>query len=222
MGVNWMRREAEEADNKDNLSGIEIKPEKIREAIAGDLDELKNSSKAMMDFINQQKEERAEAQRVAAERQRAESSRQEPVDFFTDPETAMNNKLRPLAESNAVMASMFVRRELLEKEDYYGDPEFKKHVDAIIDSQPLAARSNAAVIMNAYKIARFDKQKEIEEGKIKSSLSISGGRGSGRSDIAEEESDGGISMSQQEKAYARKLGISESDWVSQKKNMEYV
>ena len=219
----WIKRVAEEEDEqqKEQARVIEIKPEAIRDAIKGDLEQIHASSKAMTDYIAEQKAERAAAQEAESARTRREAERVDDVDFLTNPEEAINKKLRPISESNAVMASMFVRREVLDNQEFYDDPEFKKRVDTMIDQQPLQARLDRSVIMNAYKVVRFDAMKEIEEGKIKSSLSGGGGnRGTRRED---KDSDGGdIPMTPEEKSYARKLGVSEKDWISQKKEMEYV
>lgn len=220
----WIKKPAE--DGKEGDEGqervIELKPEMIRDAIKEDLDNIKSSSKAMVDFINEQKADRQRAQEAEAEKQRRENEKVDDIDFITNPEEAMNRKLKPIAESNAVMASMFVRREVLEGLEYYNEPEFKKRVDAMIDQQPLQNRLDRSVIMNAYKVNRFDFDKEVADGKIKLSLSGGGGnrkgndRDNGRSDDDTE------TMSAEEKQYARKLGISEKDWISQKKEMEYV
>jgi len=217
----WIKRAVEEEEEQEKPRAIELKPEQVRDAIKDDLDKIHASSKAITDFIAEQKAERQAAQDAEAAKQRKESETVGEFDFLTNPEEAMNKKLRPIAESNAVMASMFVRREVLEHQEYYDDPEFKKRVDTMIDQQPLQNRLDRSVIMNAYKVVRFDAMKEIEEGKIKSSLSAGGGnRGSRRDD--KDSGDGEITMSQEEKSYARKLGVSEKDWISQKKEMEYV
>lgn len=217
----WIKKQAEEEDKEEQPKAIELKPEMIREAMKDDLDSIRNSSKAMLDFIAEQKAEKQAAAEAETTKQRKEAEKVGEFDFITDPEEAINKKLRPIAESNAVMASMFVRREVLENLEYYDDPEFKKRVDTMIDQQPLQARLDRSVIMNAYKVVRFDSDKEIADGKIKSSLSIGGGATRGqRSD--KNDSDGGDTISEGEKHYARKLGISEKDWIAQKKEMEYV
>jgi hypothetical protein len=219
----WIKKMADDADSKDDKTPIiEIKPEMIREAMKEDMDSIKSSSKAMMDYIAEQKAERQAAQEAEANKARQENNKVDDIDFLTDPEAAINKKLRPIAESNAVMASMFVRREVLENMEYYDDPEFKKRVDTMIDQQPLNARLDRAVIMNAYKVTRFDAIKDIEDGKIKSSLSVGGGnRGSRRDDKGGGE-DESTTMTQAEKHYASRLGITEKDWQKQKKEMEYV
>jgi len=220
----WIKKQAEEEDGKQEEQSrqIEIKPEMIRDAIKDDLDNIRSSSKAMVDYINEQKAERQRAQEEEANKVRRENEKVDDIDFLTNPEEAMNRKLKPIAESNAVMASMFVRREVLEGLEYYDEPEFKKRVDTMIDQQPLQNRLDRSVIMNAYKVNRFDFDKEVADGKIKLSLSGGGGNRKGGDRDSNRSDDDTETMSAEEKQYARKLGISEKDWISQKKEMEYV
>jgi len=134
--------------------------------------------------------------------------------------------MKPVVESQGALIAMYQRKELLGQMDYYAsDSDFKAKVDALIDAQPLANRSNSGVIMNAYKSVYFDMRKEIEEGKIKSLASINSGsgRGSNQDTGGKSSSDGdGVIMTAEEKAYARKLGIPEASWIKQKKELEYV
>lgn len=220
----WIRPgENEEEEVKPPV--IEIKPEQVRDAIKNDLDGLKASSDAMMQFIREQKEEKeaAAARAADAERRKNKEEREASIDFTLDPEGAFNERMRPVLESQAAMASILLRKEILgngEAYEYYADPDFRKDVDRIIDSQPVASRTNAELIKNAYKSVFFDKQQAIKEGKVKSSLSITSSGGNRETEHKEESS--AATMNQAEKEYARKLGISEKDWLSQKKEMEYV
>jgi hypothetical protein len=119
-----------------------------------------------------------------------------------------------------------MRKETLDKMDYYSsDPEFKNRVDKLIDSQPLHLRSNAGIIMAAYKNTHYDMQQEIKDGKVKSQASLlsnAGGGTGGHSGSSSDKFTDNDTMSEEEKNYARKLGISEKDWTATKKELEYV
>jgi hypothetical protein len=110
--------------------------------------------------------------------------------------------------------------------DYYAsDPTFKNKVDQLIDSQPLHLRANAGIIMAAYKNTFYDMQQEIKDGKIKSQASLlsnSGGGTGGHSGSSSDKFTSDDTMSDEEKSYARKLGISEKDWTATRKELEYV
>lgn len=225
MPVGW-RQEDKPAGEQERP--IEIKPEMIQAAMKPELDKITTSLSAMTDYIATQKKEKedaAEAARVANEGRRRQNEEENKPDFLLDPEGAMRHEMRPLVEQNAILAATIQRDKMLGKMDYYStDPSFQQTVDQLIDSQPLHLRSNAGIIMNAYKSVFFDKRKEIEEGKVKSlaSLNSNGGKGADSgvgTDVGDKKV---ITLSAEEKIYAKKMGISEADWAKQKGQLEYV
>ena len=115
-----------------------------------------------------------------------------------------------------------MRRETLEKKEFYDNPDFKAKVDALIDAQPLGSRANPAVIMNCYKSTYFDNLEDIKAGKIKSALSMGGGSNTGGHTADEADKGDKITMNDDERKYARKMGISEENWMKQKRSLEYV
>jgi hypothetical protein len=225
----WLRTDNKEGDGTGSGDRtIEIKPEQIREALKDDLGkigDLSTSMSAVMDFINEQKADKQRKDEEAEAARRAADNKTDDIDWLNDPEGATKKTMRPLIEGQAAMAAMLMRKETLGDMDYYkSDPDFKAKVDTLIDQQPLGLRSNASVIMNAYKSVYFDMRQEISEGKVKSAMSMNSNNGGG-SGTGKQGSDGGdsdITMTAEEKQYARKLGISENDWMKQKKELEYV
>jgi hypothetical protein len=231
MPLKWKRiAEGEDTGNaKDDLSSIEIKPDDIKDAIKPHLDSMQteiNKSlddrfKPMNEFFAAQKREKDEAARKKA----ADDNKIDDTDYITDPEGTLNKRLEPILKSQAAMAAVIVKKETLGDLDYYSsDSDFRRKVDELISAQPLQNQSNSAIIMNAYKSVYFDMRKEIEEGKIKSKLSAasSGTGGTGGHSGDRKDVDDTITMSAEEKEYARKMGISEADWMKSKKELEYV
>jgi len=231
MPADWLQRKKETGEleiNNEALTSI-VKPQ--LEAVKKDVDSSIDAKlKPVLTYIEAQtkKEQEAEAQRAAAARKKQqEESEIDETDYITDPKGAIDKRIAPLERTIMAQNAIIMRKETLEKMDYYSsDPEFKNKVDALIDAQPLSSRANAAVIMNAYKSVFFDNRKEIEEGKIKSQASLlsnAGGGTGGHSGSSRSNGQGDDDiMSQEEKNYAAKLGISEKDWAAQKKELEYV
>ena len=219
---------------KQDSDDIEIKDDVVKGIVKPQLDELKTSMetsmdtklKPMMDFLAEQKAAKDEAARQAAARARKEATETDETDWIVDPKGAMEKTIAPLKETIQAQSALIVRNETLSKMDYYSsDPAFKAKVDSLIDSQPLSSRANAAVVMNAYKTVVYDHMQDIKDGKIKSqaSLASNGGSGTGNySGSRSEQSTENEELSTEEKMYAKKLGISEKDWNSTKKELEYV
>jgi hypothetical protein len=225
MALDWFQRK------KDN-GEIEINKEAVADIVKPQLEEMKtgfetsidSKLKPVIDFFQAQKAEKEEIERQRAAKEKKEENEVDPTDWITDPENAVDKKMRPILEQNAALASIVVKNEVLGKMDYYStDPTFKAKVDALIDAQPLSSRANSAVIMHAYKSVHYDMRQEIAEGKIKSQASLAsnastgtGGHSGGDKDKADD------TLSAEEKMYAKKLGIKESDWVNTRKELEYV
>jgi hypothetical protein len=231
MASTWMRRDGGESLEE----GLEIKPEHIQKAIKPDLDQLKadfstdidSKLSPVLEFIKQQKEDRESL--IARQQQQNRREQQEdleirPEDFIVDPKGAMERSLKPLQDTIAAQSAIIVRDKTLGKMDYYSsDPQFAAKVDALIDSQPLALRSNSAIIMNAYKSVFFDLRKDIEDGKIKSQASLTNFSSNGTgSHFGNGKNESDVDLSPEEKHYAQKMGISEEAWKKSKRELEYV
>lgn len=228
---NWMQR-----DKKDNNSSvIEIKPEDIQKAMEPKLKEIQTGLSTdldtklspIMEFINNQKKEKeaADAEKSKQQRQQQQDDLEvKPEDFITDPEGSMNKKLTPIVQAVQAQSAMLMREKTLGKMDYYStDPAFAAKVDTLLDSQPLHMRANAAVILNAYKSVFFDMQQEIKDGKIKSFASQASlsNNGTGGPSSGDKKDDPAV-LSADEKAYAKKMGLTEEQWIAGKRELEYV
>lgn len=227
MPIDWLQRKKETGELEVNKEGVTelFKPQ--LDTVKTDMEKSMDTKlKPMLDFIESQRAEKAERERQASAKARKEMLETDPTDWITDPESAVDKKLLPLQETIAKQNAIIMRKETLDKMDYYSsDPEFKNKVDQLIDSQPLSLRSNAGIIMAAYKNTFYDMQQEIKDGKIKSQASLLSGGGNGTGGHSGSSSGKFTSddtMSDEEKSYARKLGISEKDWAATRKELEYV
>ena len=227
MAIDWLQRKKETGEIEVNKEGVTelIKPQ--LDAVEAKINASLDSKLAPMnDFFKEQKSEKAERERQAAAKARKDALETDPTDWITDPESAVEKKLKPLQETIQAQNAIIMRKETLDKMDYYSsDPTFKNKVDSLIDSQPLNLRANAGIIMAAYKNTFYDMQQEIKDGKIKSQASLLSGGGNGTGGHSGSTSDKFTSddtMTAEEKSYAAKLGVNEKDWIAQKKEMEYV
>jgi hypothetical protein len=224
----WNKDEENKQENRsaqDDLRSIEIKPEIITAAVKPHLDTMRTEFtsamdeklKPMNDFFAEQNRQRAEALR----RQQNEAENVDELDYATDPAAAIDKRLAPLIRNQQAANAMLMINETLGDMELYKSPEFKAKVLAKINSQPLQLRSNAEIILNCYKLIAFDEKEAIQEGKYRSSLgaaSTSGTGGHSGSSKGEAE----VTISDDEKIYAKKMGISDSDWVKSKKTLEFV
>lgn len=231
MAPKWLRTEDEgQAASSDaarqDLSRIEIKPELITEAVKPTLEAFRNEIgtqmddklKAVNEFFAAQNREREQAQR----RKQQEEEQPEELDYFSDPAGAIDKKLQPIIRSQQAASAMLMINEVLGDMEYYKtDPEFKAKVLSKINSQPLQMRSNADIILNCYKLVAYDERDAIKEGKYKSILGAASTSGTGGHSGHSKESDD-VTISDEEKVYAKKMNISEADWVKSKKTLEYV
>ena len=226
----WLKREG---DNKDKP--IEIKPEDIQKAMEPKLKEVSDGINKSIDdklapiaaFFADQKKEKEEAAARAAEAKRKENQKDlevQPEDWITDPEGAFDKKVTPLVQTVQAQSAMLMRDKVLKNMDYYAtDPTFAAKVDALIDAQPLANRSNSNVILNAYKSVHYDMQDQIKEGKIKSFASMASLSNNGTSNRGTEDKDkNDTALSEEEKRYARRMGLTEEQWVAGRRELEYV
>jgi len=231
--MKWLRREDDgEGGNKE----IEIKPEDFSKALKPELDSIKSGLSTELDaklapiaaYIakQQEKDDAAEADRKRQQEARSrEDSEIKPEDYLTDPDGVMDKKLGPIVNVVRTQSAIIMRDKVLGKMEYYAsDPEFQSKVDALIDAQPIENRANAAVIMNAYKTVHYDFIDKIKEGKVKTLASAANMNGnstgghSGNNNSKEDDK----TLSSEEKAYARKMGLTEEQWIQGRRELEYV
>lgn len=233
MAPKWLRNEEEQPQAasseaaKRDLSSIEIKPEIITNAMKPQLDAFKTEIGSQMDEKLKAVNEFFAAQNTqrAADARRRQQEEEEPgeVDYFTDPATAIDKKLQPIIRSQQAANAMLMINEVLGDMEYYkSDPEFKAKVLGMINKQPLQVRSNADIILNCYKLVAYDERENIKEGKYKSVLGAASTTGTGGHAGHSKKEDEEVTVSDEEKVYAKKMGISEADWIKSKKTLEYV
>jgi hypothetical protein len=220
------------ADDNDN-SDIEFKPEKLKEDITNEVKsslsafETKNNEtlKPILEMaaqIKADRESRAEAARKAEENKNNKENEVTSEDFMLDPAEAVRRQMQGTNTAVMMLAARAALRETLEdKEYYYGD--IKQKVDAMVAQQPLPSQCRADVIQNAYKLVMFDHMKEVQEGKIKArntSAIFEGGSTGGHD--GKKADDANESMTADEKLVASKMGISDKDWISSRRELSYV
>lgn len=220
------------ADDK-KLDDVEFKPEVFKTELSTEFKTLlaeqetkhQETMKPLLDMaasINKDREDRAEAQRKAAETKRTEDSTITDEDFLLDPMGSVDKKLSGTNTAVRMLAARMAKQDTLgEKEYYHG--EIKSKVDAMLAAQTLEAQMRPDVVENCYKLVMFDHMKDISDGKIKARNSAgtfeggSTGAPSGtKSEGAEE------SMTAEEKLVASRMGVSEKDWISSRKELQYV
>lgn len=216
----WMKNKEEAAPT--------VSPEEIKKIISESQAEQNKKLDAVADYIakQQQKEEKAEADRIAAANAQANKQRHDRLtdegNWLTNPGEMTAEMIKPLIEQQQRTNARLAKEDALGRMEYYDDPTFKSAVDQLISSQPINLQSDPALIMNCYKSVFFDKQQEIKDGRIKSQLSLNGGgRGSGGHN-GSESSKSNDTMTDAEKHYASKLGISTESWIKNRNEMEYV
>jgi hypothetical protein len=231
MPPGWIKR-ADGTEGADDAPKFgEIKPEDMQKAVKPLLDQMKADNdaamKPMLDYFAEQKAERerkAAAEESARRQQTRTDNEVNPEDWITDPMNATRKMMEPLQQTNATLAAIIVRDKTLGKMEHYGDnPAFAAKVDALISAQPLQNQSNAQVILNAYKSVHYDMREELAEDRKKreaAGASFSNNGTGGHSGSKGEEST--ETLSAEEKVYAQKFGISDADWIKQKREMEYV
>jgi len=234
MATKWWNKEEDgkqeestkRGDAKEDVRGIELKPELVEKAMKPHLDAsearmnaaLDEKLKPMNDFFAEQNRQREAAARKAA----ADAENVDDIDYMSDPASAIDKKLAPLIRNQQAANAMLMINETLGDMDYYkSDPNFKAKVLAKINSQPLQLRANADIILNCYKLVAYDEREAIAEGKFKSILGAASSNGTGGHSGARTEG-AEVTLSDEEKGYAKKMGIKEEDWLKSKKTLEYV
>jgi hypothetical protein len=180
-----------------------------------------------MQFIADQKKDKEEALAAQAAREAAEREKNKPpaaeLDFFGDPEAAIDAKLSPIVAQNINLTSRMLRKEIFEADgqfEYYtGD--VKQKVDAFIDGLPLAQRANPASIRNCYFVVMGQQMKEVQEGKLKSRFASVSTPGNGTGAGGGEPEDK-VTLSDEEKRVAQQFGISEEAYAKNRRETNYV
>src|SRR6202166_836159 len=230
----WKKRadgSMEPADSN-SLADIEFKPEQLESKITENFtsalqkfrEEQAEANKPLLEMAAAIQAERAE--RVASAQRVRDAKNQEDnqvsaEDYLLDPEAATRKQLQPVARATMMLAAKMAKQETLgEKEYYHGD--IKSKIDAMLANQPLEPQTRADVIENCYKLVMFDHMDAVRDGKIKSrntSTIFEGGSTGAHS--AKTEGDG-ETMTSEEKNIAKLMDISEKDWISSRKEIQYV
>ena len=216
-----------------DLSDVEFNPSKFKEELTSSftsaMTEMQNkiaeSNKPLLDMAQAIQEERAAKQQRQQREREAAANKENEVsaeDFMLDPEGATRRTLQPLAQSHMILAAKMAKQETLSDKDYYhGDVKDKTY--SLVASLPLAQQSNPASILNCYKIACFDAQSAIAEGKIKSknaAITFEGGSTGAHSGSSSQETVD--TLTNEEKQAASAFGISEKDWAKTRRELSYV
>lgn len=232
----WFTAKKEKPEEEEE---IEIKASKeVKEkldkidTLSTSVDEIKGKF-AVLDemgtFLSEQKRlrEEAKARQLADANKTKNDKTGEEVEqlWLEDPKKAFEMQSQDLRVGMLNAQSMNIRREVFEDEgefEYYtGD--FKKEVDSLIENSLTPSnRIDPASIKNCYYLVLGRKQKEIKENKIKSRFSSmttsssKSGEGSGKA------GDGTITLSDEMKQAAAKLGVKPEDYAKNAREMGYV
>lgn len=216
-----------------DLSDIEFNPSKFKEELTTSFtqqmtqmqESMAAANKPLLDMaaaIQAERAERAENNRRAAAKKNEEENSVTAEDYMLDPEAATKRAMQPVAQATMMLAAKMARQETLADSDYYhGDVKTK--TDGLIASLPLNQQSNPASILNCYKIACFDAQKDIAEGKLKSknaAVVFEGGSTGAHSGSSTGE--GNETLTADEKQAAAAFGMSEKEWTKSRREMVYV
>jgi hypothetical protein len=175
------------AEAKFNSTVAETVKKVVEETTRADkstMESLAASIKAMNErFANEDAaRQRAEAARKQAENQPKFGTPEEEFErFASDPRGYMNSAAEPATKVALMTAARVTRNEVLSGKPYYhGD--FKSKVDSLVESDSnLQNRNNPQYIMNCYKIVLADHMEEINSGKLKQHLGMSGFSDAGNS-----------------------------------------
>lgn len=220
------------ADEK-GLKDVEFKPEVFKTELSTEFKTLlseqetkhQETLKPLLDMaasINKEREDRAEAARKASETKTREDNTITDEDFLLDPMGSVDKKLSGTNTAVKMLAARMAKQDTLaEKEYYHGD--IKSKVDAMLAAQTVESQMRPDVIENCYKLVMFDHMKDINDGKIKARNSAgtfeggsTGAHSGTKAEGAEE------SMTAEEKLVASRMGVSEKDWISSRKELQYV
>ena len=235
MPAEWFRRPdgSVSSEKPDSLKDIEFKPEVLKADIETSLTskltefstEQEKKFKPLFDMAAAIEADRA-AKSAKEQTERNKKQREEnevtDEDFMLDPTGAVDRKMHGTNTAVKMLAARMAKQDTLGDKEYYHG-EIKSKVDAMLAAQSVDSQCRADVIENCYKVVCFDAQKDIAEGKIKaktSSATFEGGSTGAHSgkDTIEKSDD----LTAEEKFVAQKMGISEKDWASSKRELTYV
>lgn len=250
MGKWWQSEKTDVKDDKKDKKDtdeFELKPKEVKEQLdkVGTLEkgfnDFKSKAEGQLDdvsnYIKEQRAKEAKAAKDAADKNKKETQTATDEElndvFVTDPANAtrkivndtLNEHLKPLVESTVNNSARMVIKDIFENRadefEYYTDPTIKKEVESLVASMALANRTNPDAIINAYYVAKGRHEKDIKEGKIKSSLSAasSAGSGTGKTNTSSEET---VTLTDAQKKAAKVFGMSEQDYAKGVKETSYV
>jgi hypothetical protein len=232
MSKFWGKADAD-AEGKPKDEEIEVKaPKEVTEKLAKidaletSMNEVKNKFSVldqMGDFLKEQREAKEETRRKDAAAKAAAKAEETDDTWLTDPKKAAQDMLQPLVIDQINTKSRMLAREIFddgkEFEFYQGD--FKQKVDSYIEKLPPSARVEPASIKNCYFLVLGQSQSEIREGKLKSrfaATSTSSAKDSG----AREGENAPVTLNDDQKRAADKLGIKHDDYAKNVKELNYV
>jgi hypothetical protein len=228
MALDWLRNNKTAAEDQQEL---ELKPAEVKAQLdklngfETKFTELTTSTKAITDWIAQQDALKVAAARKAqseADAARVLEAENNKPDLFTQPDAYMAAALDPLKANQVNMASLLMRREILDDaafEYYTGD--VKKTIDTYIDGLPLSHRADPASIKNCYYTVIGQKQAELKEGKLKSRYAAASTSASGTGGTSATQTET-VTLNDEQKAMAAKFGMKEEDYAKKFKEYAYV
>lgn len=173
-------------------------------------------------FIEEQKEDKKKAKEAAeeAERKRKQKTPEQlqeedeslAAELLTDPKAAFNKLSGPIRDVVMLTRADNIKREVFvdraEEFPYYAG-DIKKEIDATLEKQDLSFRNNAGSVENVYYTVVGKRQKEIQDGKIKSRFASSSGSLKGSADGKQDEIK--IELNDDIRKMMRLTGLSEKD-----------
>ena len=225
MAFPWTRKRA-----IDDQEDIEIKPEEIQKELGLDkinerLTAQESANTEVLTFVREQRQQREAAEARAQEEQQRIQQRKEQEempDFYTDPDKAIAERMKPLINNQINTNSILMRREIFDDPAFeYYDGETKTLIDRYIDSLPLSHRADPASIKNCYYTVMGQKMGEIKEGKLKSRFAKASAAASGTG-ASKGEPETVDTISQDEERVIREFGISKEDYIKNRRETNYV
>lgn len=173
-------------------------------------------------FVEDQKKDKEEAERKRVEKEKNDK-RPTGEDLAArvlsgDVEAVVSELTKPQAELVLSVRADNIRREVFEDRatDFpYYTGDIKAEVDKIIKSQPLAFQNNPQALENTYYTVVGKKNKELQEGKLKSRFAApSGSNNSGSGDEDKNSRDKvEITITDDIKRAAKMTGLKVEDYV---------
>ena len=239
MPSGWIRRNDGSmgpGDDSNSLKDIEFKPEKLKQEltetfethITALVESQKEALKPMNDFmatIMQEREERRQAAQRALEAKNKQDGEVTTEDYILDPTGAVKKQLEsyinPLVKTQQMITARMAAKEVLgDREYYHGD--LKAKIDNMIASGTLEQQSNPQFLDNCYKLSVYDAQQDIAAGKIKARNNVASFESTGTGAHGGRSEESSETLSGEEKLIAQKMGFSEKDWISSRKELTYV